>query len=65
MEESLIFQGIKVEQKEKNSDLEKRILNVVQEELKLIKLIALALQRVTNKILSFFFLFVNFSFSGT
>ena len=65
MEESLIFQGIKVEQKEKNSDLEKRILNVVQEELKLIKLIVLALQRVTNKILSFFFLFVNFSFSGT
>ena len=56
MEESLIFQGIKVEQKEKNSDLEKRILNVVQEELKLIKLIALALQRVTNKILSFFFI---------
>ena len=65
MEESLIFQGIKVEQKEKNNDLEKRILNVVQEELKLIKLIALALQRVTNKILSFFLLFVNFSFSGT
>ena len=43
MEEILIFQGIKVEQKEKNNDLEKRILNVVQEELKLIKLIALAL----------------------
>ena len=35
MEESLIFQGIKVEQKEKNSDLEKRIVKVIQEELKL------------------------------
>ena len=31
----LIFEGIKVEQKEKDSDLEKRILNVIQKELKL------------------------------
>ena len=31
----LIFEGIKVEQKEKDSDVEKRILNVIQKELKL------------------------------
>ena len=31
----LIFEGIKVEQKEKDCDLEKRILNVIQRELKL------------------------------
>ena len=31
----LIFEDIKVEQKEKDSDLEKRILNVIQKELKL------------------------------
>ena len=31
----LIFEGIKVEQKEKDSDLEKRILNIIQKELKL------------------------------
>ena len=31
----LIFEGIKVEQKKKDSDLEKRILNVIQKELKL------------------------------
>ena len=56
----LIFEGIKVEEKEKNSDLKMRILNVIQKEFCssifnlriLIKLIALVLQRVTNKILS-------------
>ena len=55
-----MFEGIKVEKKEKNSDLEMRILNVIQKEFCslifnlriLIKLIALVLQRVTNKILS-------------
>ena len=31
----LIFEGIKVEQKEKDSDLEKRVPNVIQKELKL------------------------------
>ena len=31
----LIFEGIKVEQKEKDSDLEKRILNIIQKDLKL------------------------------
>ena len=55
-----MFEGTKVEEKEKNSDLEMRILNVIQKEFCssifnlriLIKLIALVLQRVTNKILS-------------
>ena len=31
----MIFEGIKVKQKEKGSDLEKRILNIIQKELKL------------------------------
>ena len=31
----MIFEGIKVEQKEKDSDLEKRILNIIQKDLKL------------------------------
>ena len=31
----LIFEGIRVEQKEKDSDLEKKILNIIQKELKL------------------------------
>ena len=31
----MIFEGIKVEQKEKDSDLEKKILNIIQKELKL------------------------------
>ena len=55
----LIFEGIKVEQKEKDSDLEKRILNIIQKDLKLNiqpedidkAHKALVLHMMTNKIL--------------